>query len=483
MKKFIIYIGTFSLLTLAGCDNYLDTIPDNRTDIDTPAKISEVLVNAYPKGNYSAFCELMSDNVSDNIPNATPDIVYSKPYFWEDVLQLNEDTPQFYWASCYAAIAASNQALEAIKELGNTPNLNPQKGEALVARAYAHLMLVSLFSKFYDPATAKSDLGIPYVTETEKVVIKKYDRGTVESVYAMIEKDLTEGIPLIRDEVYKVGAYHFTRNAANALASRFYLYKRDYDKVIEYASKVAGTVGFAANLRNWNTNLTNKSYTIVSTEYSLATEKSNLLLTETSSVWARYFAGNRYGFSLTVKTNLFDRPNPSGGALAYDVYGAQAEFLNIPKYNELFVRLNPSSNIGNVYLMMPALTTEEVLFNRAEAYLYKGDATNCLADLNTFLSLRVLNYVPASHNLTIAKNNAFYGTGNSAGALLQTILDFRRREFIHEGMRWFDVLRYKIEVTHTVDGKPSIVLKADDKRRVLQIPQEATLSGLPLNPR
>jgi starch-binding outer membrane protein, SusD/RagB family len=483
MKKFIIYISTFSLLTLAGCDNYLDTIPDNRTDINTPEKISEVLVNAYPRGNYSAFCELMSDNVSDNIQNATPDIVYSKPYFWEDVLQLNEDTPQFYWASCYAAIAAANEALESIKALGDTPNLNPQKGEALVARAYAHLMLVSLFSKFYDPTTAKTDLGIPYVTETEKVVIKKYNRGTVESVYKMIEDDLTKGIPLIRDDVYKVGAYHFTRNAANALASRFYLYKRDYDNVIKYASNVAGTIGFAANMRNWNTNLTNKSYTIISTEYSLATEKSNLLLTETASVWSRYFAGNRYALSLQVKNYLFDNPNPSGGLWAYDVYGGTPEFLNLPKYNELFVRLNPSSNIGNVYLMMPALTTEEVLFNRAEAYLYKNDYTNCLADLNTFLSLRILNYVPATHNLTVAKNNAFYGTTNTIAAIRQTLLDCRRREFIHEGMRWFDILRYNIPVTHNVIGKTSITLAADDKRRALQLPQEASLSGLPLNPR
>jgi starch-binding outer membrane protein, SusD/RagB family len=483
MKKFMIYIGTFSMLTLAGCNNYLDTIPDNRTDIDTPTKISELLVNAYPKANYSPFCELMSDNVSDNLPGRTADIVYGKPYFWEDILLSTDDTPQNYWASCYAAIAAANQALESIKLLGDTPNLNPQKGEALVARAYAHLMLVSLFAKFYDPETAAQDPGIPYVTETEKVVIKQYDRGTVESVYKMIESDLTQGIPLIRDEAYQVRAFHFTRNAAYALASRFYLYKQDYDKVIEYSTKMAGTTGFATNMRNWNTNLTNKGPAVVRAEYSAGTEKANLLLTETLSYWGRNYTGNRYGLSPTLRDDLFERANPSGGAFAYDVYGASDEFLNIPKYNELFVRLNPSSLIGNGYLMIPVLTTEEVLLNRAEAYLYKGDGTNCLADLNTFLSLRILNYTPATHNLTIAKNNAFYRTTNTGLALLQTILDFRRREFIHEGMRWFDVLRYGIEVTHTVRGGTNIVLKADDKRRVLQIPQEASLSGLPLNPR
>ncbi len=492
MKKFIIYISVFSLYTLSGCDNYLDTIPDNRTDIDTPEKISELLVSAYPTGSYHAFCELMSDNVEDNYTNSTPSQIYSKPYFWQDVLQIDTDSPQNYWASCYSAIAAANQALESIKTLGDKPSLNPQRGEALVARAYAHFMLVNLFAKFYDVATATSDLGIPYVTESEKVVIKQYSRGTVKLVYDMIEKDLLEGLLFISDQTYKVPAYHFNTNAANAFASRFYLYKKDYDKVIQYASRVAGTAGFATNMRNWNTNYAQKSFTIISTEYSQATEKSNLLLAETGSFWGRYWAaGLRYGLNINTGRNLYYSNHPAGpivrnvnrqGDLAYSLFGGENGVF-IPKYNELFVRVSPTANIGNGYNMNPLFTTEEVLFNRAEAYLYKGDATNCLADLNTFLSLRIIGYNPALYTLTVAKNNAFYNTTNAGGALLQTILDYRRREFMHEGMRWFDLLRYKIPVTHNNLGGTSQTLTADDKRKVLQIPQESALSGMPLNPR
>jgi starch-binding outer membrane protein, SusD/RagB family len=485
MKKFILYISTFSLVALTGCNNYLDTIPDNRTDINTPEKISEVLVGAYPTGSYHAFCEIMSDNVEDNYNNATPSQIYSKPYFWEDVLQLDQDSPQNYWVSCYSAIAAANQALESIKILGDTPNLKPQKGEALVARAYSHFMLVSLFSKFYDPATAANDLGIPYITETEKVVIKQYDRSNVKAVYDKIEKDLTEGIPLISDQAYKVPAYHFNKNAAYAFASRFYLYKRDYDKVIEYANKVAGTTGFAINMRNWNTNYAQKSFTIIRTEYSQATEKANLLLAETGSYWGRFWAaGLRYGLNINTGRTLYFGTNPAGGSFAYSLFGGE-NGVYLPKYNELFVRVSAGANIGNGYCMNPLFTTEEVLFNRAEAYLYKNDGTNCLADLNTFLSLRIANYTPASHTLTIAKNNAYYGatSAQAGGALLQTIIDYRRREFMHEGMRWFDLLRYKIPVTHKNQDGTSQTLAADDKRRVLQIPQESSLSGMTLNPR
>jgi starch-binding outer membrane protein, SusD/RagB family len=486
MKKLIIFLSTFGLLGLTGCDKYLDTIPDNRTEINTPEKISELLVHAYPTANYSAFCELMSDNTSDNYIGSAPSPIYGKPYLWEDVLQLDQDSPQLYWSSCYASIAAANQALESIKQLGGGAKLNPQKGEALVARAYCHFMLVNLFSKFYDAASATTDLGIPYVTEVEKVVIKQYDRKTVAFVYDMIEKDLLEGLPLLSNQVYKVPAYHFTVNAANAFASRFYLYKKNYDKVIEYANKVAGTGGFASNMRNWNTNYSTKSFTEISFIYSQASEKSNLLLCETGSFWGRFWAGQKYGLSSALGQSLYFGSIPSGGSWAYSLFGSDRG-VYLPKYNEYFVRVTANANIGNGYNMVPLFQTEEVLFNRAEAYVYKGDGTGALADLNTFLSLRISGYNAATHNLTIAKNNAFYGTTNSAGALLQTILDFRRREFMHEGMRWFDILRYKIPVTHNVlgnDGKSStITLSATDNRRVLQIPQEVSLSGIPQNPR
>ncbi len=63
-------------------------------------------------------------------------------------------------------------------------------------------------------------------------------RKTVAYVYEMIEKDLLEGLPLIKDVSYTVPKYHFNIAAANAFASRFYLVKRDYAKTLSYANAV-----------------------------------------------------------------------------------------------------------------------------------------------------------------------------------------------------------------------------------------------------
>ena len=52
-----------------------------------------------------------------------------------------------------------------------------------------------------------------------------------------------------------------------------------------------------------------------------------------------------------------------------------------------------------------------------------------------------------------------------------------------EGLRYWDVVRYKIPVTHkTYEGETNTLFPGDD-RLVLQIPESAKLSGLELNPR
>lgn len=95
--------------------------------------------------------------------------------------------------------------------MGNPTSLNPQKGEALLCRAYAHFLLANIFCEAYDPATAVAKLGIPYVTEPETTVTVSYERGTLAETYQKIEADLLEGLPLIEDNVYSVPKYHLTR--------------------------------------------------------------------------------------------------------------------------------------------------------------------------------------------------------------------------------------------------------------------------------
>jgi len=76
-QTIIRHILLFSLPLLAGCSKYLEKSPDNRTELNSPEKVSQLLGTAYPQGNYMGFAEAMSDNVADkgvgtvDITNAT----------------------------------------------------------------------------------------------------------------------------------------------------------------------------------------------------------------------------------------------------------------------------------------------------------------------------------------------------------------------------------------------------------------------------
>jgi hypothetical protein len=486
MQKIFFYTSLCFLFAISSsCNKFLEKEPDNRAKLDSPEKVSELLGTAYPQANYQPFAETMTDNVTD-IGNGGDDNTIHDPYFFIDTRENQQDSPEFYWYGCYTAIAAANQALETISKAANPNDYSTQKGEALMARAYAHFMLVNFFSKFYDATTAATDPGIPYVTEPETVFIKQYERKTVQYVYDMIEKDLLEGLPLIKDAGYSVPKYHFNRSAANAFATRFYLFKKDYNKVIQYATEAIPGNNFAPNLRQWNT--TYKDITDV-TElfkiYAKATEPANLLLVETSSVWARNYYTNRYGVDQTKQSQIFPRPDPlTGGNLAFALYSINnGTHVLVPKIDEYFVKVSVNANIGTPYVMVPLFTAEEVLFNQTEAYAYTGNTNAALANLNIYASTRINNYDPVTNNITAAKINSVFGTTNIRDGLIKAILYYKRAEFIHEGMRWFDILRYKMPVVHTTKDGQTLTLAADDLRKVLQIPQSTSLAGLKPNPR
>ena len=343
-------------------------------------------------------------------------------------------------------------------------------------------MLVNIFSKFYDASTAASDPGIPYVTVPERNFVKQYTRGTVASVYDMIEKDLLEGLPYLNDKAYAVPKYHFTKAAAYAFASRFYLYKKDYDKVIQYGLQAIPNNDFLSNLRPWNTEYSSIGLNEIAPRYAKATENANLLLCETASYWFRTVIAARYAVTPAVRDELLRTVPVVGGQWAFATGFYLENHIIIPKVNEYFVRVSVNADIGNGFVMVPLFTVEEVLFNVAEAYAYLGQSNGAIALLNTYLSTRIVSY-NSSYNLTTAKINAYYGTTDIQQGLIKTILDYRHSEFVHEGLRWFDILRYKIPVVHTAASGDTYTLSADDPRRLFQIPATAKQSGVEQNPR
>tara|TARA_R110002049_G_scaffold54249_1_gene151120 strand:- start:5154 stop:6689 length:1536 start_codon:yes stop_codon:yes gene_type:complete len=503
MKRYIKFIPLLLLVLVFSCDNVLSEVPDNRTEINSAEKISELLVGAYPEAGYVPFLEPMSDNADDKGPGAQSDVrINEEMYFWRDLNDDDDDTPTNYWNNAYAAIAQANQALASIEELGGGEEFNAQKGEALLCRAYGHFMLVSIFSKRYNPDSADIDLGIPYVTEPETVLIQDYDRGTVAEVYNQIERDIEAGLPLIENE-YDVPEFHFTKEAANGFASRFYLHLGEWQKVVDYSNAALGSAGASA-LRDINGLYDALPGAQIQLQYSSSTEPANLLLAAGGSVYARgFFSGlARYQLSQSLREELFGE-NPLGEDWAYSIFTYRGDIgLTLIKYNEYFRFTNPAAGIGFPFVTYMILTTDEVLLNRAEAYVMLQQYDNAVSDINLMFSTKTSGYSSAnvltasdiedpSGNFVFTDNNAytpFYTFPSNSLPYINLLLTMRKSIFYNEGLRWFDIKRHNIEVTHrvvNVNGNTieTLTLPKDDNRRAVQIPPDAQAFNIEANPR
>lgn len=68
--------------------------------------------------------------------------------------------------------------------------------------------------------------------------------------------------------------------------------------------------------------------------------------------------------------------------------------------------------------------------------------------------------------------------------MLYIILQMRRIETMFQGLRFIDVKRYGIKISHTVDGeKTPLAFEPGDLRGAIQLPQDVITAGLQPNPR
>lgn len=521
MKRLTYYLAAVLALTMSACNEYLDEMPDNRTELDSKDKITKLLVAAYPSTTFAELAELSSDNTDHISGNwTTASLTQDQASLWQDVTDTDNDSPYALWNSSYSSIAAANAVLQGIEKLGNPQDMQSQRGEALLCRAYNHFVLVNIFCRAYSPKTSDKDLGIPYMTDLETSVLPSYSRGTVREVYEKIEQDLLQGLSLVSDEGSKVPKYHFNRKSALAFAARFYLYyvqpdKSNYQRVIDYATEVL-TNRPSTMLRDWKTvGALSPSQGIRANGFVSADEKANLLLCVYNSMWARthgsFQLGDKYCHGKQIAT--YETVNASGvwGRGGSNFYFRVAQYVNtakvvMDKYTEYFEYTDPVNHIGIPHVIMPAFTTDELLINRAEAYAMTGDFAHAESDLTTWSKAfcrqseavtdatlqntygKLKYYTPTEPTAKKELHPDFTVESGTQENLIHAILHTRRLLCLHEGLRWFDVKRFGITIyRRTCNADNSITvddqMTKDDPRQALQLPQSVITAGLEANPR
>lgn len=499
---YLVLAGTVTVGTFTSCNDFLDVVPDNRTEIDSKVKAQELLVSAYPETGFAEMGELMSDNVSDN---GTRYSVFSRMvsecYYWNNVSEQTQDSPFAMWSNNYKAIAATNQVLQYVNDKSDD-DLKAIKGEALIARAYAHFFLANVFCQPYSKETSETDLGIPFIDDPNYSITDVPSRLTVAEVYRKINSDIEEGLPLIDDGIYSaanIAKYHFNKKAAYAFAAQFNLYYGQYDKAIEYATVALGK-NPSSVLRNYKDFTVMSSPEDIAKTWTRADRDNNFLLITLNSNWAlSHKAEGRYTFNIDKCREVIWADGPWGSTnntyVGKLTYGSDA-MIYIPKYFHYFETLDVVSQSGYWRLVNPEFTGDETLLCRAEAYALKNDLNAAAADLDiwarNFTSTgfgldksKIINFMnnDAIAAMKTPLNPKFTINAGEQTSFLQFLLWVRRCETIHTGKRFFDIKRYGLGVVHNVVNEPSMTLTTDDLRKVVQIPESVVSSGVQANPR
>ena len=545
MKKNIFIIVALAVVALTGCD-FLNQEPDMRATIDTKEKVQLLLVNAYTEANSAPLCEYSSDNVIDNnVPDPKTgqanavnplDQMYNDIFAWKPVKQSSNDSPKQIWDAQYTAIAVANQALQAIAKLeAQGINMNAEKGEALLSRAYHHFLLAGVFCQAWkNEADSQNDLGLTYMMQPETKVAPKYSRGpelvvntdengdtvwiggSLYHTYLNIERDLEAGLKLVSDEYYSVPRYHFNVKAAHAFAARFYLYKREWAKVVEHADHVLTTTDETtlSMLFDAATNRDQSNIELAFNHYIDVQAPSNLLLiaTYSSSAYAHFPTYGRYQYNGDAQdfTTYGAGPCWSGQFPGIGTWSADQKlggFVAKDYYD--FEYTDKVAGYGYVRMVNRAFTTNETLLCRAEAKVYLNDLAGATNDFRLWcqsynVNARMNMNADSTVKLTPEIITKFYS--EKAGTKFAPVLHnqdmdptwtitaeqmpfvhcaihFRRIETLHDGLRWQDLKRYGIEIEHVQGKDAPRKLVWNDDRRAIQLPQEVIVAGMTANPR
>jgi len=531
--KNIIYKGSLMLASvaiLASCSDQLDTLPDNRTTLDTPKKIAGLLVTAYPDRTPTLFNEWMSDNTDYmGAQNSQGNRGGDQYFFWQEQTEGGNDSPEMVWMLYYEGVYKANEALAAIEDQGGPKNdiLRNSKGEALLIRAYDHFILANEFCRPYNGKTSTKDAGLYYATGIAdfSAAAEQSNRGTVADVYAKIAADIEAGIPLLND-TYEVPKYHFNKQAAYAFATRFYLYYEKWEKAKEYADKLLGS-NPAASLRDYRAlqamPLSKSDQAVkIAEAYCSASADCNLLVQTSVSnagmALGPWLISKRYTLTNYLsETELFNSNNIWGTSSnliwkPFTVNSGENNFALLMKLPREFEVRNTTTGSGYLRTLNVDFTMDEALLNRAEAEIMLGQNDAACADMTIWMK----NFFNTNVTLTPTSVQTYFKTvpyayadaakmvpsfkkhisprftidaeGSVQESLLQCLLNFRRIETVHQGMRWMDIRRYNIEIPRRLigaNGKPSKNLdwlEKDDPRQVVQIPQSIREAGVAGNP-
>jgi starch-binding outer membrane protein, SusD/RagB family len=451
MHKGIIYrsVLILTLVLSCSCNKYLTLSPQNGTTRQEFWQNKEQLQSAVI-GIYSSLIqgtpgfgknpgsdrqmadfmfkwgELRADNVS-----------FIGGYYLDDYNMANGNVlpanTNVQWYSFYRTINLCNTLLKyapdviAADPTLTQAQLNSYLAEALAIRSLMYFYLVKTFGDVPLKLTPTStDNDLEQLTKTPEA-----------TVLAQILTDLNTAE---QNAVFTYGNIpsnkgRVTKYMVNALQAEVYLYKYDYNNCIIACDKIrnSGQFGLVAGNSNFfNTVYSNgnSSESIFEFQYDGSTTQVNpfyqlFSISSTSSdiVAQTNVRGDLFPVDVNDDKNVDIRAAiaVNGGT------GTIAKWIGTPNSSAL---LSATTSFRHWIVYRYA----EILLFEAEAYAFTGKGIQALQLVQQIQQRANAIYDP---NLSLP-----FPDPNDANAVSLYVLDERNREFIYEGKRWYDLVRY-----------------------------------------
>lgn len=337
----------------------------------------------------------------------------------------------FFWDEAYATIAVANILIGAdLSTLeGDQEYAKHIQGQAYAIRALAHFDLLKTFGQEH----TGGNLGVPYMT-----VFKGEDnipsRPTIDENRTMIMSDFQTAFDLMSEDYYDSSKEFMSKYTAPALESRAAVYFEMWPEAIAAAEEVINSGKYdIVDADNFISSFAVDG--AVNSLFEIALSGTD---NQGSDSMEYIYRGEAYG-DIEAAPNVLNLYED--GDVREDVLGMDGEMIrNMAKYPDR------EANI-------PVIRYEEVILNYAEALHRQSTPDDAEA-------LIQLNKIPANRNAT-----------PYAAINLDNILEERRKEFIFEGLYYWDLLRNGMDI-EKVDTQQNITetIEYGDFRLAYPIP-------------
>lgn len=489
-----ICISGFVVLGTPACKKYFEPSTAKSEDqaLRTPEDVASATIGAYAvlkNPDYVRSIHFLTEYQGDNIAQgqASSDNL-SNAYRYTHLVDMSHVTN--VWKQSYFVINAANKVIAFVPDDAEA-NLRQLKGENLYLRAMMYFNLARVFGRPYAQNNGSGE-AVPIVTETSTEEFPA--RKTVKEVYQQVIADLEKSISLMTEEKNNNFA---SKEVAEALLCRVYLYMNDNAKAIEYANLVINSGRYellrGGDYSNYFRGVPESNRETIFCIRHMKTENRDF-----SAIGSMYFSEGGQGvtgwgeiYASRQYVDLLDKypqdlrhsfisPYTTNGTLTFPY---PVPVANI-RYN---TRLNPNTPMyyinkynyqeGLVNLSSPVyLRLAEMILNRAEASAKAGNQQAALDDVNMIRERAGLSGA-ALHTLT--------SVAAAGKTVLDVVLEERQLELAFEGHRAYDLFRNNRPLvrnypgTHALNNTPNTnitqTVLPTDNRVIFFIPNRERL--------